>query len=85
MYQLEAQTVRDWASKLDLNADLAIVVQFLNFLSHNNVAVDPAWSDAFLKKVIDEARDFVLQSRAKFHLTHPGVKFDTRNRFDDLL
>lgn len=85
VYQLEPQTVLDWATKLDLNKDLALVVQFLNFLSHNSAKLDQAWSDSFLKKVISESRDFVLQSRAKFHLNHPGVKFDTHARFDDLL
>jgi hypothetical protein len=85
VYQLEPQTVLDWATKLDLNKDLALVMQFLNFLSHNSAKLDQAWSDSFLKKVISESRDFVLQSRAKFHLNHPGVKFDTHARFDDLL
>ncbi len=85
VYQLEHQTVLDWAMKMDLNGDLGLLMQFLNFLSHNNVKLDQVWVNAFLKKVISESRDFVLQARAQFQLDHPDVKFDTHTRFDDLV
>eukprot|EP00029_Vermamoeba_vermiformis_P007235 TRINITY_DN3073_c0_g1_i2.p1 TRINITY_DN3073_c0_g1~~TRINITY_DN3073_c0_g1_i2.p1 ORF type:complete len:1052 (+),score=232.64 TRINITY_DN3073_c0_g1_i2:374-3157(+) len=85
VYQLEPQTVLEWAMKMDLNTDLAHIAQFLNFLSHNRVKLDRAWINTFLKKVVAESRDFVLQTRAQYQLEHPGVKFDNHTRFDGVV